>query len=110
MARNKNREYKKGKHHRDFRKFVIVAEGQREDEYFNFFGELNRRVVVEIVPREEGKSAAKHLLERLENTTMNTELNLRISSGLFWTWTVGHAKKLTTCINIASTKQIGHCL
>lgn len=65
MRKDRNREYKKGKPHRDFRKFVIVAEGQREDEYFNYFGNLNRRVVVEIVPREAGKSAAKYLLERL---------------------------------------------
>ncbi|WP_185212299.1 RloB family protein [Sphingobacterium mizutaii] len=65
MPRNRNREYKKGQPHRDFRKFVIVAEGQREDDYFSFFGNINQRVVVEIVPREEGKSAAKHLLDRL---------------------------------------------
>ncbi|MEC3879118.1 MULTISPECIES: RloB family protein [Parapedobacter] len=65
MPRSKNREYKKGKPHRDFRKFVIVAEGQREDDYFSFFGAINQRVVVEIVPREEGKSAAKYLTERL---------------------------------------------
>lgn len=65
MPRSKNREYKKGKPHRDFRKFVIVAEGQREDDYFNFFGAINQRVVVEIVPREKGKSAAKYLLDRL---------------------------------------------
>jgi len=65
MPRSKNREYKKGKPHRDFRKFIIVAEGQREDDYFNFFGTINQRVVVEIVPREQGKSAAKYLLDRL---------------------------------------------
>lgn len=65
MPRNQNREYKKGKPHKDVRKFVIVAEGQREDEYFNYFGNLNQRVVVEIVPRDVGKSAAKFLLERL---------------------------------------------
>jgi hypothetical protein len=65
MPRTRNREYKKGKPHRDFRKFIIVAEGQREDDYFSFFGNINERVVVEIVPRDGGKSAAKYLLDRL---------------------------------------------
>ncbi len=65
MGRNRNRAYKKGQPHRDSRKFVIVAEGQREDEYFNYFGSLNRRVIIEIVPRDAGKSAAKYLLERI---------------------------------------------
>lgn len=65
MPRSQNRAYKKGKPHRDFRKFVIVAEGQREDDYFAVFGKINQRVIVEIVPRDEGKSAVKHLTERL---------------------------------------------
>lgn len=65
MSRNKNREYKKGKPHRDFRKFIIVAEGEREDNYFSFFKKLSLRINIEIIPREGGKSAAKYFLERL---------------------------------------------
>lgn len=65
MSRSKNREYKKGKPHRDFRKFIIVAEGEREDEYFSYFKKISLRVDVEIVEREGGKSAAKYMWERL---------------------------------------------
>lgn len=61
----KNREYKKGKPHRDYRKFIIVAEGMREDDYFSYFNKLTPRVEVKIVAREGGKSAAKYLLERV---------------------------------------------
>ncbi|WP_440135514.1 RloB family protein [Chitinophaga sancti] len=60
-----NRAYKKGASHRDCRKFIIVAEGVREDEYFRYFNKLTPRVEVNIVLREEGKSAAKHLLDRV---------------------------------------------
>ncbi|SCW86868.1 RloB family protein [Mucilaginibacter sp. NFR10] len=65
MSRNKNRAYKKGKPFRDFRKFIIVAEGEREDEYFSYFKKISLRVDVEIVEREGGKSAAKYLWDRL---------------------------------------------
>jgi hypothetical protein len=65
MARSKNREYKKGKPYKDFRKFIIVAEGEREDDYFRYFKQLSLRVDVTIVDREGGKSAAKHLWDRL---------------------------------------------
>ena len=58
---------KKGKPHRDFRKFIIIAEGEREDEYFLYFQQLSQRVVIEIVPRIGGKSAVKYLLERVSN-------------------------------------------
>jgi RloB-like protein len=60
-----NRNYKKGAPHRDSRLFVIVAEGEREDEYFSFFHEKNQRVRIQIVPREGNASAPKHFLERL---------------------------------------------
>lgn len=66
MSRNKNREYKKGKPHRDYRKFIIVAEGEREDEYFGFFKQLSLRIDIQIVPRDGGKSAAKYFLERID--------------------------------------------
>lgn len=61
----KNRGYKKGAPHRDCRKFIIVAEGVREDDYFSYFNRLTPRVEIKIVAREEGKSAAKFLLERV---------------------------------------------
>lgn len=61
----KNREYKKGKPFRDFRKFVIVAEGEREDEYFRFFEGINRRIQIAIAPREQGKSSPNFFIERL---------------------------------------------
>lgn len=66
MSRSTNRNYKKGAPFRDFRKFIIVAEGEREDEYFGYFNDINRRVSVQIVDREEGNSAVKHLLDRLD--------------------------------------------
>ncbi|MEN9609213.1 MAG: hypothetical protein RLZZ628_27 [Bacteroidota bacterium] len=62
----KQRSYKKGNPHRDCRLFVIVAEGEREDEYFSFFNEQNQRIQVKIVPREANASAPKHFLERLD--------------------------------------------
>lgn len=65
MPKNRNREYKKGKPHRDFRKFIIVAEGEREDHYFSFFQRLSLRIDIHIVGREGGKSAAKFFIERI---------------------------------------------
>ncbi|MEZ4888515.1 MAG: RloB family protein [Chitinophagales bacterium] len=62
----KKRGYKKGEQHKDARLFVIVAEGEREDAYFKWFHEKNLRISVEIVMREENKSAPKHFLERLD--------------------------------------------
>lgn len=66
MPKN-NRNYKKGKPHRDYRKFIIVAEGEREDDYFRFFEGKNNRVNITIVERDAGKSAAKFFLERIDN-------------------------------------------
>lgn len=59
------RAYRKGAPHRDARLFVIVAEGDREDAYFNFFNEVNSRIRIKQVPREEGKSSPKFFLERV---------------------------------------------
>lgn len=81
MPRNLNRPYKKGTPHRDYRKFVIVAEGEREDEYFAFFNEKNQRIVIEIVERDKGKSAPKYFVERLE--TYDQKFGI-ISSDLIW--------------------------
>ena len=62
----KNRPYKKGKPHRDARLFVIVAEGEREDKYFQYFNEKNLRIQVKIIPRKENQSAPNHFLSRIE--------------------------------------------
>lgn len=64
MSRRQNREYKKGKPYRDHRKFVVIAEGEREDEYFQYFHAMNKRVIIAIVPRDKGRSACKYFLER----------------------------------------------
>lgn len=61
----KNRAYKKGELHRDARLFVIVAEGEREDGYFQWFNERNQRIRVQLVEREENRSAPSHFLTRL---------------------------------------------
>jgi RloB-like protein len=63
---NANRAYKKGEPHRDSRLFVIVAEGEREDKYFSQFNQINSRIRVLIVPREQGLSAPKHFIGRLD--------------------------------------------
>ena len=60
----RNREYKKGAPHRDARLFVIVAEGEREDAYFQWFHEKNQRIKVHIVAREQNRSAPTFFLER----------------------------------------------
>ncbi|MBN8683435.1 MAG: RloB domain-containing protein [Chitinophagales bacterium] len=49
------------------RLFVIVAEGEREDEYFSWFDKRNSRIQVQIVPREGHASAPNHFIKRLEN-------------------------------------------
>ena len=61
------REYKKSKPHRDARLFVIIAEGDREDQYFTYFNEINPRIRVAIVPRDGGKTAPKFFLERVDS-------------------------------------------
>lgn len=61
-----NRSYKKGAPHRDSRLFIIVAEGEREDAYFQYFHLKNQRIRISIVPREQNASAPKHFLNRLE--------------------------------------------
>jgi RloB-like protein len=61
-----NRSYKKGAPHRDSRLFIIVAEGEREDAYFQYFHLKNQRIRISIVPREQNASAPKHFLNRLD--------------------------------------------
>jgi hypothetical protein len=66
-----NRAYKRGKPHRDLRKFIIVAEGEREDAYFLYFKRVSQRVDVAIVERDGGKSAVNYLRERLADYDYN---------------------------------------
>lgn len=61
-----NRNYKKGAPHRDSKLFIIVAEGEREDEYFSFFHNQNQRIKISLAPREKNASAPNHFLNRLE--------------------------------------------
>ena len=67
MPKTENRAYKKstGKH-RDARCFFIVAEGEREEDYFLWFEKLSKRIRVEIIAREGKASAPKHMLTRLQ--------------------------------------------
>lgn len=67
MPKSKNRSYKKntGKH-RDARCFFIIAEGEREEEYFQWFERKSKRIRVEIIEREGKASAPKHMLSRLQ--------------------------------------------
>jgi len=66
MGRKKNRAYKKGEPFRDYRKFVIIAEGEREDAYFLQYNYVSSRIEVIIVDRDGGKSAVKYFLERAD--------------------------------------------
>jgi hypothetical protein len=62
-----NRVYKKGEPFRDARKFIIICEGERESEYFNFFDKQSQKLIIEtIAPVEEnhGESAPNHLRDR----------------------------------------------
>jgi len=72
--RNQNRAYKRGSPHRDARLFIIVAEGEREDAYFNWFNERNQRILIHMVPREGKASAPKHFLGRLEKFLLETDV------------------------------------
>ena len=68
-----NRNYKKNLPHRDSRYFVIVAEGEREDAYFQYFHEKNQRIRIEIVPRNDHASAPNHFLNRLAKFKENAD-------------------------------------
>jgi len=67
MAKTDNRLYKKsiGKH-RDARCFFIVAEGEREENYFLWFEQKSKRIRVEIIAKEGKASAPKHMLARVQ--------------------------------------------
>ena len=60
-----NREYKKGRPFRDSKIFVIVAEGEREDQQFQFLATENSRIRMLIVERANGASAPKYFIDRL---------------------------------------------
>lgn len=66
MSRSQNRNYKKDAPHKDARLFLIVAEGEREDAYFNFFANKSRRVKIKIVPRNGNNSSPNDFLNRID--------------------------------------------
>lgn len=62
--RKKNRDYKKGEPFRDARKFIIICEGERESDYFNFFDGKSRKLYIKTIPpvgENQGESAPNHL-------------------------------------------------
>ncbi len=62
-----NRTYKKGKPFRDARKFIIICEGERESNYFDFFNGKSKKFIVETVApvgENQGESAPNHLKNR----------------------------------------------
>jgi len=65
--RKQNRTYKKGAPFRDARKFILICEGEREAEYFDFFDKLSQKLIVKtIAPIDDnmGQSAPNHLRDR----------------------------------------------
>lgn len=61
-----NRSYKKGNPFRDARLFVIVAEGIREEDYFQWFNARSSRIQVLIIDRIENESAPKLFIDRID--------------------------------------------
>ncbi len=60
---------------RDTRLIIIAAEGEKtEKQYFESKLFDNRRVQVKVLPAEDGKSAPKHVYERLKEYTENFDL------------------------------------
>lgn len=100
-----NRNYKKGAPHRDSRLFIIVAEGEREDEYFSYFNGKNQRIQIKIVPREEHASAPNHFLSRLLKFQQNGLWNPKDNDVLWFVldvdlWKREHIQELiTACEN-----------
>jgi hypothetical protein len=61
-----NRDYKKNLPFRDHSTFLIVAEGEREDAYFNYFNGKKQNFQVELVPRDLNASAPTHFINRFK--------------------------------------------
>jgi hypothetical protein len=62
-----NRKYKKGIPFRDARKFILICEGEREAEYFDYFDKKSQKLIVKTIAPigvNKGKSAPNHLQER----------------------------------------------
>jgi hypothetical protein len=62
-----NRSYKKGEPYRDARKFIIICEGERESDYFNFFDNKSQKLIVKTIApvgKNQGESSPNHLKER----------------------------------------------
>ncbi|WP_299099985.1 RloB family protein [uncultured Winogradskyella sp.] len=65
--KKENRKYKKGKPFRDARKFILICEGEREAEYFNFFDKKSQKLIVKTIApvgENKGESAPNHLQNR----------------------------------------------
>lgn len=82
--RNTNRLYKRGEAHRDARLFIIVTEGEREDQYFGWFDKKNQRIRVQMVPRKGQASAPKHFLERLHKYLDNAEFQPQTGDSIWF--------------------------
>ena len=61
-----NRAYKKGNPFKDARLFVIVAEGHREENYFQWFNAKNSRIQILLIDRTENESAPKLFIDRIQ--------------------------------------------
>ncbi|EZH75669.1 hypothetical protein ATO12_02450 [Aquimarina atlantica] len=62
-----NRSYKKGEPFRDARKFILICEGEREADYFNFFDKKSQKLIVKTIApigENQGESAPNKLMER----------------------------------------------
>ena len=74
--KKRNRGYKKDLPFRDARKFILICEGEREANYFKFFDERSRKLIVEtIAPVGEngGKSAPNHLKDRASEYVLKND-------------------------------------
>ena len=65
--KKKNRSYRKNEPFRDARKFILICEGERESEYFNYFDNQSQKLIVETIApvgENQGESAPNHLKDR----------------------------------------------
>ncbi|HNP18470.1 MAG TPA: RloB family protein [Fulvivirga sp.] len=78
-----NREYKKGKPFKDSRKFIIVCEGKREVEYFNFFHDRYKNLIIEIIDHDNN-SAPKKLTEKAVEYIENEDWDYSLDDELWF--------------------------
>jgi hypothetical protein len=74
MSRSDNTNYRKRAPNKDFRKFVIVVDGEQENKYFRFFQTLNPRIIIKPGVTAEEESAVTQLME--EMSTFNYKQGL----------------------------------